>query len=152
MEKAYYRSEIGLIELIASRKGLVSLGFVDFECAVSDVTNEFLKQAISELDEYFKGNLRQFSVALDIQGTDFQKASWEILTKIRYGECISYQNQAEKVGNAKAVRAVANANAKNKIAIIVPCHRVIGSAGDLRGYAYGVERKQYLLRLEGINA
>lgn len=101
-----------------------------------------------ELEEYFKGELKDFTVPLAPVGTDFQKKVWEVLRSIPYGTTRTYQEQANILGNGKAVRAVANANGLNKISIIIPCHRVIGSDGKLTGYGGGIWRKQKLLELE----
>lgn len=105
-------------------------------------------QLQKQLNAYFSGSLKKFDVALDFIGTDFQQRAWFILCQIPYGETISYQQQANAMGNPRAVRAVAAANGQNKISIIVPCHRVIGSNGKLTGYAGGLPRKQALLQLE----
>ncbi len=102
----------------------------------------------TELQEYFAGKRKEFTVPLSMVGTDFQKQVWEILRSIPYGTTISYQQQANLLGNPKAVRAVANANGLNKISIIIPCHRVIGANGTLTGYGGGIWRKQKLLELE----
>lgn len=101
-----------------------------------------------QLDEYFNGKRRRFELPLHIIGTDFQKRAWQALQEIPYAETRSYQEQAEMIGNRRAVRAVAGANAANRIAIIIPCHRVIGKNGGLAGYGAGVWRKQYLLAHE----
>ncbi len=101
-----------------------------------------------ELSEYFEGKRQDFTVPLSPVGTDFQKKVWEVLRKIPYGTTRSYAQQAEILGNPKAVRAVANANGLNKISILIPCHRVIGSDGKLTGYGGGIWRKQKLLELE----
>ena len=108
-----------------------------------------LEQLDAELKEYFSGNRRVFAVPLVLAGTAFQKKAWEVLLKIPYGTVLSYSLQAMKLGNAKAVRAVGNANAKNRIAIVVPCHRVISKNNTLGGYTGGLWRKKYLLKLEG---
>jgi len=102
----------------------------------------------SELTEYFKGNLTDFTVPLTPVGTDFQKKVWEVLREIPYGSTRTYQQQANALGSPKSVRAVANANGLNKISILIPCHRVIGSDGTLTGYGGGIWRKQKLLELE----
>ena len=101
-----------------------------------------------ELSEYFDGKRKEFTVSLAPVGTDFQKNVWEVLRKIPYGTTKSYMEQAKILGNPKAVRAVANANGLNKISIIIPCHRVIGTNGKLTGYGGGIWRKQKLLELE----
>lgn len=101
-----------------------------------------------ELNAYFSGSLKTFSIPLDIVGTDFQKSVWHELQKIPYGSTLSYSEQAHNLGKPKAVRAVAAANSQNKISLIIPCHRVIGKNGSLTGYAGGLSRKQFLLNLE----
>ena len=109
----------------------------------------YFQQLRKEIEEYFEGRRKEFSVPLDFVGTDFQKSVWSELLKIPYGETISYKQLAERVGDLNSTRAVANANGMNKIAVIVPCHRVIGADGSLTGYAGGLERKKNLLELEG---
>ena len=107
-------------------------------------------QTKRELDAYFLGKLRTFTMPLAPHGTDFQKRAWIALTKIPYGETRSYGQQAHSIGSPAAVRAIGAANGKNPIGIIVPCHRVIGANGSLTGYAGGLRNKEFLLRLEGI--
>jgi AraC family transcriptional regulator of adaptative response/methylated-DNA-[protein]-cysteine methyltransferase len=104
-----------------------------------------------QMERYFKGKLREFSVPLDLAGTDFQVQAWLGLLNIPYGATISYAKQAEALGKPSAVRAVANANGRNKISIILPCHRVIGTNGTLTGYGGGIWRKKKLLELEKDN-
>ena len=101
-----------------------------------------------QLDEYFSGNLQHFELPLNPQGTPFQRSAWKALLRIPYGETRSYLQQAQAIENPKAVRAIGNANSKNPISIIIPCHRVIGKNGTLTGYAGGIERKNKLLELE----
>ncbi len=110
--------------------------------------NEVLKETRQQLQEYFSGERKQFDLLLLMVGTDFQKRVWNELVKVTYGETSSYLNLAEKIGNKNAVRAVASANGANAISIIVPCHRVIGSNGELVGYAGGLRAKGKLLELE----
>ena len=107
-------------------------------------------QTKRELDAYFLGKLRTFTMPLAPHGTDFQKRAWTALTKIPYGETRSYGQQAHSIGSPAAVRAIGAANGKNPIGIIVPCHRVIGANGSLTGYAGGLHNKEFLLKLEGI--
>lgn len=109
---------------------------------------EELEDAIYQLEEYFNGSRKQFDLPLNPRGTDFQKKVWEELSQIPYGKSISYLDLSKKLGDPKAIRAVAAANGKNPLWIIVPCHRVIGSNGDLVGYAGGLERKKWLLNHE----
>jgi AraC family transcriptional regulator of adaptative response/methylated-DNA-[protein]-cysteine methyltransferase len=121
-----------------------------FKAKIITSESKYIKQLKVELKEYFDGLRTEFDVPLNYPGSDFQKSVWEVLQKIPYGEVRSYKEQAIAIGNVKAVRAVARANGMNRIAIIIPCHRVIGSNGTLVGYAGGLERKQKLLELEGI--
>jgi methylated-DNA-[protein]-cysteine S-methyltransferase len=111
-------------------------------------TKGVLKSVRRELDDYFAGKLKTFSVGLAFNGTEFQNACWTQLTRIPYGETISYLELAKRIGNPKAVRAVGLANGANPIAIIVPCHRVIGSNGSLTGFGGGLPTKRALLELE----
>lgn len=110
--------------------------------------NRLLKEATKQVDEYFQGTRKTFDLPLSVQGTDFQNKAWTALQAIPYGETRSYQAQAEMLGNKKAVRAVGGANNKNPIAIIIPCHRVLGKNGKLVGYASGIDKKAWLLDLE----
>ncbi|MBC7555715.1 MAG: methylated-DNA--[protein]-cysteine S-methyltransferase, partial [Chryseobacterium sp.] len=110
--------------------------------------NPHFKLLEKELELYFEGKLKEFTVPLSPVGTEFQKSVWQVLQKIPYGKTWSYKKQAEILGDVKKVRAVANANGLNKISIVLPCHRVIGSNGKITGYGGGVWRKQKLLELE----
>ncbi len=105
--------------------------------------------ATEQLTEYFAGERTEFSVPLALHGTDFQLRVWKLLQRIPFGSTRSYAELADELGNPAAVRAVAAANGRNPVSIIVPCHRVIGSDGTLVGYAGGLERKRFLLELEG---
>src|SRR5438552_15476519 len=111
-------------------------------------TNRFTDQAARELDEYFAGTRKEFSVPLVLQGTEFQEMVWRELLRIPYGETISYEALAIRIGKPTAQRAVGMANGRNRIPIIVPCHRVIQKNGQLRGYGGGLWRKKFLLDLE----
>ena len=111
-------------------------------------TSAVIKECKKQLDEYFSMNRKEFDIPLLLVGSDFQKSVWDALLKIPYGKTSSYLDLAKKIDNEKAVRAVANANGANCIAIIVPCHRVIGSDGSLTGYAGGLDLKKKLLELE----
>lgn len=144
-----YNASIGPLTLVASDKGLVALEFgkrKHTEC-VEDAKK--LAPYRKQLDEYFAGNREEFTIPLDIRGTEFQKRCWHELLKIPFGETRSYRDIAEAIGNRNAVRAVGLANGQNPIAIIVPCHRVIASDGTLCGYGGGLHLKEELLRLEG---
>ena len=152
---------IGEMLAIRTEKGLCLLEFLDGKTtekqlkelgdideiieAEDDILLNNLEQ---ELKLYFEGNLKEFKTPIDFIGTDFQKKVWKELVKIPFGETRSYKAQSIAVGDILAIRAVANANGKNKISILVPCHRVIGSDGSLTGFAGGKHRKQFLLELE----
>lgn len=142
---AYYESAIGLMKIMGTEDGIISVGFVDEGPVDYPEIHPCLKECVEQLDEYFRGRRKDFSIRLQPQGTDFQKQVWNQLMKIPFGETASYKNIAEAVGNRKAVRAVGNANGKNNIVIIIPCHRVIGSDGTLVGFGSGLDRKQWLL-------
>ena len=107
-----------------------------------------IKEAHQQLTEYLKGERKTFDLLLNLKGTDFQKQVWMALCDIPYGETRSYKQIAESIGNPKAVRAVGMANNRNPLLIVVPCHRVIGANGKLVGYGAGIEKKEFLLRLE----
>ncbi|MBB6217884.1 methylated-DNA-[protein]-cysteine S-methyltransferase [Anaerosolibacter carboniphilus] len=143
----YYHSPIGIVEIICSEDALLSAMFVDEEKATNE-TNFILEETVMQLDEYFKGIRKTFDLKISLEGTVFQKKVWKELLTIHYGEILSYKELAIKIGNRKAVRAVGNANGKNNISIVVPCHRVIGTNGSLTGYAGGLERKNWLLEHE----
>lgn len=118
------------------------------EANIVNDKNKHLTQVEKELNEYFEGKRKEFSVALDLQGTDFRKLVWNQLLKVPYGEARSYKDQAIAMNKLTAIRAIASANGANKIEIIVPCHRIIGTNGNLTGYAGGLDRKKWLLDLE----
>ena len=158
-------SPVGMLELSASVDGIYSVLLAENKVEnadqfqnndeITDSAREaidgHLEQAKNELEAYFRGELTRFTVALDLRGTDFQQQVWQELQQIGYGKSCSYQDIASSISRPKAVRAVGAANGANPVAIIVPCHRVIGKNGKLTGYAYGVEMKQYLLDLEQDN-
>lgn len=146
--RAYYRSEIGLIEITGTDKAIESVNFVNKKSTPSPEAPPCLKECVEQIDEYFKGRRKKFTIEIQLQGTDFQKKVWKQLMKIPYGKTVSYKDIAASIGNKKAVRAVGGANNRNNIGIIVPCHRVIGSNGDLVGYGGGLWRKEWLLRHE----
>ena len=153
---------LGPMFVAATDTGICMLEFVDrkmLETEFKDLQrllkaniiageNEHIVQAKKEVAEYFAGQRTSFDVALDTPGTDFQNTVWRALGTIAYGETATYQQQAEKIDNAAAVRAVGTANGANRISIIVPCHRVIGKNGKLTGYGGGLERKKWLLDFE----
>jgi len=114
-------------------------------------SNKITEQTAAEIEQYFDGDLKEFTVPLDVPGSEFQQKVWKQLMEIPYGKTRSYKDQAIAIGNLKAIRAVATANGDNRIAILIPCHRVIGSDGSLTGYGGGLWRKKYLLNLERSN-
>ncbi len=144
--KGYLKSVIGVLEIICNDIALVAINFVDIE--KDENPNNIVKQTKEQLTEYFEGKREAFTIPLNIVGTDFQKLVWAELQKIPYGKTASYKQIAQNINNPKAVRAVGTANSKNKIPIIIPCHRVIGNNGKLSGYAGGVWRKEKLLEIE----
>ena len=140
------RSELGAMRFVARGDALVSLWFVD--APEDGERDELLDHAIAEVDEYFALERTEFTVPLAPEGTPFQHEVWKALRAIPFGETRSYLDVANAIGKPKAVRAVAAANGRNPLGIIVPCHRVIGADGSLTGYAGGMERKKFLLDLE----
>lgn len=147
----YYDSPIGLLKIGGTEQYIAELSFVDNqeqmqygEPGISDV----IHQCTEELIEYFSGRRRQFTVPVHQEGTDFQKRVWSELIQIPFGKTISYLDLSKRLGDPKAIRAAASTNGKNKIAIIVPCHRVIGSDKSLTGYSGGLPRKRWLLQHE----
>lgn len=162
---ARFETDLGTMVTCATDKGICLLEFSDrkgletelkqlakiFNANIIQGNNKYFDQLSTELNAYFKGELKEFHVPLDITGTDFQKHVWQALRAIPYGKTSSYQGQANVLDKPSAIRAVANANGMNKIAIIIPCHRVIGSDGSLTGYAGGLWRKRKLLDLEKEN-
>ena len=154
-EYCYYLSPIGLIRIGETAGFLTRADFVEqspeSEHLQSDsISNPstLLKDACRQLDEYFEGRRRKFDLALQPHGTDFQRSAWESLLRIPYGETRSYLQQAVSIRNPRAIRAIGQANSRNPIPIIIPCHRVIGINGSLTGYAGGLDRKTRLLALE----
>ena len=145
---AYYKSEIGTIKIMGKEDGVTFVGFVDEEPTDNPEIHPYLKNCVEQIDEYFIGKRKEFSIKLHLQGTDFQKRVWDQLTKIPFGETASYKEIAVAMGNGRAVRAVGNANGSNNIIIIIPCHRIIGSDGTLVGYGSGLDKKQWLLNHE----
>ncbi|MGO9231332.1 MAG: methylated-DNA--[protein]-cysteine S-methyltransferase [Bryobacteraceae bacterium] len=138
------------LRLTASAAGICAIEFVTFAGAGSPPNggNPLLAEAVRQLHAYFAGRLRRLELPLDLAGTEFQRRVWLELTRIPYGETRSYQDLANAIGSPKAVRAVGAANGANPVAIVVPCHRVIGAGGKLVGYGGGLSIKRRLLSLE----
>lgn len=130
---------------------IVSLDFADKSDTTAHSDHPLLLRLENELAEYFAGDRRTFTLPLNPHGTPFQKKVWETLRTIPYGETISYAEEANRIGNPKAFRAVAGANGRNPISILIPCHRVIASDGTVGGYTGGIEKKIFLLTLERQN-
>lgn len=148
---AYYHSPIGLIAVTGTETHITRIDFCkeDEKIVPETPPTPLLQQCITELEEYFANRRTVFTVALQPAGTDFQKKVWDELIKIPYGKVVSYNEMAKRLGDEKVIRAAASANGKNPIGIIIPCHRVIGSNGDLVGYAGGLDKKRLLLEHEG---
>lgn len=143
---AYTKSPIGLIKLTATHNAVTSILFVFPDTEMEEEnTNDVLENCKQQLREYFSGKRKEFDIPIYQDGTEFQRRVWSELLKIPYGKTISYHQLAERLGDVKSIRAVGSANGKNKLSIIVPCHRVIGSDGSLTGYAGGLWRKKWLL-------
>ena len=143
--RAIYKSEIGPLEVVGTHKGILTIEFVEDEFEADRNLPACMTECLRQLDEYFKGKRQKFSVPLFLDGTEFQKAVWRQLQKIPFGETVSYGDIARAIGSPQAFRAVGNANNKNRIPLIIPCHRVIGSDGQLVGFGAGIWRKQWLL-------
>lgn len=149
MQFCYYPSPIGNLKIEANGKGITAIHFCSTDAEErTEQTSALLEQAKSELSEYFCGKRKQFTLPLSLSGTAFQRKVRQALLAIPYGETRSYADIAAAIGNPKACRAVGMANNKNPIAILVPCHRVIGKNGNLTGYAGGLDKKEKLLQFE----
>jgi AraC family transcriptional regulator of adaptative response/methylated-DNA-[protein]-cysteine methyltransferase len=148
---------------VASERGICVLEFLNRRTAASAMRmfsarlgtpiaagpNAHIEHLRRELDRYFAGTLRRFRAALDLRGTPFQRAVWRRLSRVPYGATVSYTQLAGRIGRNQAVRAVGHANGRNPVAIVVPCHRVVGANGSLRGYGGGLWRKGWLIAFEG---
>lgn len=148
MDKAIVDSPLGSIELAGDVNGLTSAKILKQQAPPSSKVPDTLQLAREQLLEYFEGQRSEFTLQLHPQGTDFQKKVWQMLSTIPFGKTCSYLELSKKLGDVKAIRAVAAANGKNPLCIIIPCHRVIGSDGSLTGYAGGLHRKKWLLNHE----
>lgn len=147
----YFPSPVGRLRLVSNGAALMRIEFENLQGTDGDEQADLvLQQTAQQLGEYFVNKRRTFELPLAAQGTEFQQQVWAALRAIPFGELRSYRDIAAVVGNVKAVRAVGAANGRNPIPIVVPCHRVIGSNGKLTGFAGGLEAKQTLLELEGI--
>ena len=147
---ALYHSPLGMLLLQAEEEQLTVAGFKDVAAVTSteETSSPVLQKTIVQLDEYFAGTRQQFDLPLNPSGTAFQQKVWQQLIQIPFGETITYLHMAKRLGNVKSIRAAASANGKNPLAIVIPCHRVVGADGKLTGYAGGLHRKQWLLEHE----
>lgn len=147
-------SPVGAILVVVSDNGVMRIDFIDRDVEMNLARNNshakhpILSDALAQLSEYFDGSRTTFSLPLDIEGTEFQQQAWLALARIPYGHTVSYSEQATSIGRPRAVRAIGTANSKNPIAIVLPCHRVIGADGSLTGYAGGMDKKIWLLQHE----
>lgn len=146
MYSGFYESPIGIIEIKADNDYILELKYVEEKD--TSIENNIILECIKQLDEYFIGKRKVFDLKLKLTGTLFQNSVWEKLRDIPYGKTVSYKYIAKAINNEKAVRAVGNANNKNKIPIIIPCHRVVGSNGKLIGYNGGLDKKEWLINHE----
>jgi len=143
--RTYYDSPIGILEISGTENGITGVHFVEKKSDSDLAIPSPLKECVQQLNEYFAGDRKEFSLNLLLEGTDFQKKVWNQLMKISYGQAVSYKDVAKAIRNDKAFRAVGSANGRNNIAIIIPCHRVIAHDGTLGGYGGGLGKKEWLL-------
>jgi methylated-DNA-[protein]-cysteine S-methyltransferase len=151
LQKLDYQSPIGMIEIQGTDQAVYSILFSERDQivnAVHDETPQALQLCHDQLDEYFKGTRTEFTFPYAFKGTEFQKTVWNSLKTVPYAQTWSYKDIAVSIGNEKAIRAVGSANGKNKLSIVIPCHRIIGTNGKLTGYAGGLWRKEWLLKHE----
>ena len=148
MQECFINTPLGVAEIQGDIQGISKVSILNSNNKTTDIIPEVLHDCVYQLQEYFEGSREEFNLKLNPNGTDFQKEVWGFLSRIPYGKTCSYLELSKQIGNTKAIRAVANANGKNPIWIIIPCHRVIGSDGSLTGYAGGLHRKQWLINHE----
>ncbi len=148
MATAYISTPLGSAKLEGDENGLTSVTVLERDEPESKIIPEVLVDVTYQLNEYFEGERHNFDLLINPEGTEFQKKVWTSLLEIPYGKTMSYLELSKKLGDVKAIRAVASANGKNPLWIIIPCHRVIGSDGSLTGYAGGLHRKKWLLNHE----
>lgn len=148
MLQANLKTPLGTAVISGDENGISSISVFDEDREISGVIPEELQEAYQQIQDYFNGERRDFTFKLNPSGTEFQKKVWQGLLEIPFGKTMSYQELSIKLGDVKAIRAVASANGKNPLWIVVPCHRVIGTDGSLTGYAGGLWRKKWLLEHE----
>ncbi|SHG77774.1 methylated-DNA--[protein]-cysteine S-methyltransferase [Winogradskyella jejuensis] len=151
MQSCTIETPIGHAKITGDANGISSVSIGDTSQELSEIIPEELLDCVTQLKAYFRGERQYFDLKLNPSGTDFQKKVWQHLQQIPFGKTCSYLELSKQLGDPKAIRAVANANGKNPLWIIVPCHRVIGSDGSLTGYAGGLHRKQWLINHESSN-
>ncbi len=144
----FYKTPIGTVKIEGDQHGITAIIFMENDIESSVNIPDALKKCVVQLEEYFRKERTSFDLKLKPYGTEFQQKVWNELGKIPFGNTITYMDQSKKMKNIKAIRAIAAANGKNPISIIVPCHRVLGSDGSLTGYAGGIWRKKWLLEHE----
>ena len=148
MQTIYIKTPLGTAEIIGDVNGISAISILDAETEISNEIPDFLELPVKELNEYFDLKRTAFTFKLQPQGTAFQQKVWQELIHIPFGKTVSYMDLSKKLGDIKAIRAVASANGKNPLWIVIPCHRVIGTDGSLTGYAGGLWRKKWLLEHE----
>ena len=148
MESVIIKTPLGFTEVKGDVNGISKIHVLDENVELSTIIPNDLIEAVTQLQEYFIGKRTEFTFKLNPKGTEFQKKVWQELLQIPYGKTCSYLELSKKLGDVKAIRAVASANGKNPLWIVVPCHRVIGTDGSLTGYAGGLWRKKWLLEHE----
>lgn len=148
MKTCIINSPLGFTKIVGDENGITQVTVSNSEEKITDIIPSELEDCVIQLQDYFEGSRKYFDLKLNPQGTDFQKTVWKLLEEIPSGKTISYLQLSKQIGDVKAIRAVASANGKNPIWIIIPCHRVIGSDGSLTGYAGGLYRKQWLINHE----
>lgn len=147
METVHIKTPLGIAKIMGNENGISVISVSD-EGEVSEIIPLVLQEAVAQLNDYFEGKRADFSFKLNPSGTEFQQKVWKGLLEIPFGKTMSYLELSKKLGDVRAIRAVASANGKNPIWIVVPCHRVIGTDGSLTGYAGGLWRKKWLLEHE----
>ena len=148
MDTCILDTPLGFAKIVGDSEGVSEVSILNSEAQESQNIPESLNNCVQQLQEYFRSERQEFDLKLNPKGSNFQKTVWEALLNIPFGRTRSYMELSKKLGDPKAIRAVANANGKNPIWIIIPCHRIIGSDGSLTGYAGGLHRKQWLLEHE----
>ena len=147
METAYIKTPLGITKILGDENGISVISVSD-EGEISDTIPVVLQETVSQLNDYFEGKRTAFTFKMNLSGTEFQRKVWQALLEIPFGKTMTYLELSKKLGDVKAIRAVASANGKNPLWIVVPCHRVIGTDGSLTGYAGGLWRKKWLLEHE----